>query len=134
MYWRPSLASQGKPLQRSVGAARAIGGQVRKVYVGALAEDVGVIAEADCRRVGCDGLEIAEQYGNAPVERVRGFSVGKVGVIGDDHDIAPDIGVVNVDVSRVCGLWAEIRRGTAEAGLQVPRSVIKFFKGDGVRP
>jgi hypothetical protein len=61
IYWRPLLASQGKPLQRSVGPARAIGGQVGEVDVEALSEDVGVIAEADCGRVGCDGLEVTEQ-------------------------------------------------------------------------
>jgi hypothetical protein len=88
-YWRSSLASQGKPLQRSVGPTRAIGGQLGEVYVEALAEDVWVIAEADCRRVGCDGLEVAGHFTRRDREKMILRLVHRINDVGCQVQLVP---------------------------------------------
>src|ERR1700722_13739128 len=104
-----------------------------EVNVILLAQPVRILAQSDCGRISRDWAKGSKRDGKRPGKTVDGFRVSELGIIGDDHPIALQRGVVvDVEIARKWSVRTKVGGGSAKCGLEMPAALIKFLEGDGV--
>ena len=105
-----------------------------EVHVKTLSQEVWILAESDGGGIGRDRAKVAKRNGHGPVQCVAGFGISERGVVGDDHHVAFERGVVvDIEIARVCGVRNQVGGGAADRGFEVPAAFIELLDRNRVR-